>query len=76
MEMNKNTDKTEKEKVRKGSKTMNTTEKTIFKMEQRGSYFVDANGIIKGMWGGFHELKEKGPNGETMYELYHDTSVS
>lgn len=72
MEMNKNTDKTEKEKVRKGSKTMNTTEKTIFKMEQRGSYFVDANGIIKGMWGGFHELKEKGPNGETMYELYHD----
>lgn len=62
----------EKENVRKGSKTKNNTEKTIFKMEQRGSYFVDANGIIKGMWGGFHELKGKGPNGETMYELYHD----
>ena len=37
----------EKENVRKGSKTKNNTEKTIFKMEQRGSYFVDANGIIK-----------------------------
>lgn len=33
------------------------------------SYFVDANGLLKGEWGGYHELESVGPNGEIMYEL-------
>jgi len=35
------------------------------------SYFVDANGLLKGEWGGYKELEEVGSNGETMYELYY-----
>lgn len=37
----------------------------------RHSYFIDVNGLLKGEWGGYHELGIKGPNGETMYELYY-----
>lgn len=35
------------------------------------SYYVDTNGLLKGEWGGYKELETKGPNGETMYELYY-----
>lgn len=35
------------------------------------SYYVDINGLLKGEWGGYHEIETKGPNGETMYELYY-----
>lgn len=35
------------------------------------SYFVDANGLLKGEWGGFEELYEDGPNGEAMFEIYY-----
>lgn len=35
------------------------------------SYFVDANGILKGKWGGFDDLLEPGPNGEAMFEIYY-----
>ena len=35
------------------------------------SYFVDANGLLKGEWGGFEELYDTGPNGEAMFEIYY-----
>ena len=35
------------------------------------SYYNDANGILKGEWGGCEKLDEVGPNGETMYEIYY-----
>lgn len=35
------------------------------------SYFVDANGLLQGEWGGFEELYEYGPNGEAMFEIYY-----
>ena len=34
------------------------------------SYFVDANGLLQGEWGGFEELYDKGPNGEAMFEIF------
>lgn len=42
------------------------------KIERRGGCFVDANGILKGEWGGFHELESVGPNGEVMFEIYYN----
>lgn len=36
------------------------------------SYFVDANGVLSGEWGGYHELEMVGPNGETMYEIFYN----
>lgn len=36
------------------------------------SYFVDANGLLKGEWGGFQELSDKGPNGETLFEIFYN----
>ena len=35
------------------------------------SYFVDSNGLLKGEWGGFQELYDRGPHGEAMYEIYY-----
>ncbi len=35
------------------------------------SYYVDVKGLLKGEWGGYRESVMKGPNGETMYELYY-----
>ncbi len=35
------------------------------------SYYVDANGLLKGEWGGFKELYDYGPNGESMFEIYY-----
>lgn len=35
------------------------------------SYFVDANGLLRGEWGGFEELYDYGPNGEAMFEIYY-----
>ncbi len=35
------------------------------------SYFMDINGLLHGEWGGFKEVNEKGPNGETLYKLYY-----
>ena len=36
------------------------------------SYFVDSNGLLKGEWGGFHELNDRGPHGEVLYELFYN----
>lgn len=36
------------------------------------SYYVDANGLLKGEWGGFNHLDIEGPNGESMYEIYYN----
>lgn len=36
------------------------------------SYFVDSNGLLKGEWGGFHELNDCGPHGEALYELFYN----
>ena len=36
------------------------------------SWFVDANGLLKGEWGGYHELESVGPNGEAMYEIFYN----
>ena len=52
----------------------NTNPKKI-KMELRYgdhfSYYVDANGLLKGEWGGFKEREDLGLNGERMYEIYY-----
>ena len=57
------------EKAKEGSATQK------IKIERRYgnhySYFVDANGLLKGEWGGFDELNDYGPNGEAMFELYY-----
>lgn len=57
------------EKAKEGSATQK------IKIERRYgnhcSYFVDANGLLKGEWGGFDELYDYGPNGEAMFELYY-----
>ena len=42
------------------------------RLDNHFSYYVDANGLLKGEWGGFEELNEKGPNGEKMYSLYYN----
>lgn len=36
------------------------------------SYFVDANGLLSGEWGGYEELYDCGPNGEAMFEIYYN----
>ena len=36
------------------------------------SYYVDSNGLLKGEWGGYEELNDKGPNGETMFEIFYN----
>lgn len=35
------------------------------------SFFVDANGVLPGEWGGYEELYDCGPNGEALYEIYY-----
>ena len=50
-----------------------TDNRERIKIERRNgdhySYFVDANGLLQGEWGGFEELYEYGPNGEAMFEI-------
>ncbi len=55
------------------SSTDNTATKISIKKkyDDHYSYYVDANGLLKGEWGGYEELETKGPNGEAMYELYY-----
>ena len=55
------------------SSTENTATKISIKKkyDDHYSYYVDANGLLKGEWGGYKELETKGPNGETMYALYY-----
>ena len=52
----------------------NTIER--IKIEKRSipglSYYVDASGMLKGEWGGFHEACDIGPNGEIVHELYYE----
>lgn len=51
-----------------------TSNQKKIKMELRYgdhySYFIDANGILKGEWGGYEELSDKGPNGEAMFSIF------
>jgi hypothetical protein len=42
----------------------------LSRIENRHSYYVDSNGLLKGEWEGFEKLSERGPNGETEYSLY------
>ena len=57
------------EKVKEGSSTQK------IKIERRYgnhySYFVDANGLLKGEWGGYEEVQDCGPNGEKLFRLYY-----
>ena len=41
------------------------------KIELRNGYYVDSNRLLKGEWGGFHELNDRGPHGEAMFEIYY-----
>lgn len=54
----------------------NTSNQQIIKLErrydERPSYCADANGLLKGKWDDFRELKTKGPNNEAMFEIYYD----
>ena len=47
--------------------------KEKIKIERHGHnlspYYVDANSLLKGEWGGFRELPECGFNGEAMFEI-------
>lgn len=45
---------------------------TIIQIERQGGHYSDVNGFLKGNWGGYKELKEKGPNGESLYEIYYN----
>ena len=51
-----------------------TSNQNKIKMELRYgdhySYFIDANGILKGEWGGYEELSDKGHNGEAMFSIF------
>ena len=53
-----------------------TSNSQTIKLELRNgdhySYYIDANGILKGEWGGFNELDSVGPNGESVFEIYYD----
>ena len=57
------------EKAKEGSATQKI--KIEHRYGNHYSYFVDANGLLKGEWGGFDELYDHGPNGEVMFELYY-----
>lgn len=35
------------------------------------SYYIDANGLLKGKWGGFKEIYNLEPNGETVFDIYY-----
>ena len=51
-----------------------TKTQEMIKIERRygnhSSYFVDANGLLKGEWGGF-DCVGYGPNGEAMFEIFY-----
>ena len=42
------------------------------RIERQGGHYSDINGILKGEWGGYEELYEKGPSGESQYEIYYN----
>lgn len=51
----------------------NTTEKIKIESRRRpgNTYYIDANGILEGEWGGYHESCGEGPNGEIVHEIYY-----
>lgn len=57
----------------KKAKDITSNPQTI-KMERRYgdhySYFTDVNGILKGEWGDYEKLSEKGPDGEAMFVIF------
>lgn len=57
------------------SKNISNLERSRIKMELRTghnySYYVDANGLLKGEWGGFKDYYGKGENGEHIYGIYY-----
>lgn len=42
------------------------------RIERQYGYYSDVNGVLKGEWGGYEKLNEKGPNGESLYQIYYN----